>query len=115
MRAAPQIGAETFVSRRQHRRFEVEEQATFEIKGRLYHCTLVDISAGGAGLTISPMVRMPERQGVLTSPRFGSFVCNIRYQFQDRFGVEFIHDTPAQEVLDAQLGEILGEAAIKAD
>ena len=115
MSVAPEVSVDSYLSRRQYRRFEVEEPATFEVKGRIYHCTIIDVSAGGAGLTISPKVQLPERQGVLTCQRFGAFVCNIRYQSRERFGVQFVQDQSAEADLDLKLGELLGEASTPAD
>ncbi len=115
MRVAPQYSIDTYLSRRQHRRFAVQENATFEVKGRIYHCAIIDISGGGAGLTISPMVQLPERQGVLTSQRFGAFVCNVRYQSRDRFGVQFVQDRNAQEAFDQKLCALLDGPAAPAD
>ena len=115
MSVAPEVSVDRYPSRRRYRRFDVGERATFEVKGRIYHCTVIDISAGGAGLTISPMVQLPERQGVLTCQRFGAFVCNIRYQFRERFGVQFVQDQSAEAALDRLLGKLLGEATTPAD
>lgn len=74
---------------RAHKRYATQELAKLEIEGRAYTCTLVDISAGGASIRISPAVEIPGGRGVLLSEKFGNFTCNVRYRSLDAIGVQF--------------------------
>jgi hypothetical protein len=60
--------------------------------GTLRHaCTVIDISSGGAQITITDRVT-PLTSGTLRLDPIGSLLCRVVWVQQDRVGLRFLHD-----------------------
>lgn len=85
----PIMRIKTWVDRRVSRRARVQLPATINTSGALKEATVVDMSAGGAGI-IGVLGLKPGDHAVVTVDKFPPMNCEVVWASNGRAGVKFI-------------------------